>query len=77
MEKNTRVYLLFTLYSVQNAVVDSRLPTGVRVTLYLGPKEQIVSLNDTEYLRGYLSNPLGTKACERILRTHSWMGDTC
>lgn len=46
---------------MQNAVVDSRLPTGVRVTLYLGPKEQIVSLNDTEYLRGYISNPLGTR----------------
>eukprot|EP00889_Picochlorum_renovo_P004237 jgi/Picre1/31267/NNA_006621.t1 len=45
-----------------NAVVDSRLPTGVRVTLYLGPKEQIVSLNDTEYLRGYLSNPLDPKS---------------
>lgn len=58
---------------MQNAVVDSRLPTGVRVTLYLGPKEQIVSLNDTEYLRGYISSPLGTNSCEIILRYHEYM----
>jgi predicted SPOUT superfamily RNA methylase MTH1 len=46
----------------KNAVVDSKLPTGARVTLNVGAQEQAVCLGETQYLRAQIANPLDPKA---------------
>ena len=45
-----------------NAVVASKLPDGARVTLYVGPKQQVVELGATQYLRAEIASPLDPKA---------------
>lgn len=45
-----------------NAVVASRLPNGARVTLNVGPTQQVVELGATEYLRAEVACPLDPKA---------------